>query len=65
LKQENERIGKLLEQIDVIKEKEEMEKMMLNEKEALNHELDGLRQMLSEKEKEMITFSKKQTLPVK
>ena len=62
LKQENERIGKLLEQIDAIKEKEEMEKLMLNEKEALNHELDGLRQMLNEKEQEMISIQQKANL---
>jgi chromosome segregation ATPase len=39
-----------------------MEKLMLNEKEALNHELDGLRQMLSEKEKEMLTIQQKANL---
>ena len=62
LKQENERIGRLLDQIDMRKEKEEKEKEMLNEKEALNNELSGLKEMLTQKEKEMITIQQKANL---
>ncbi len=62
LKQENERIGRLLDQIDMIKEKEEKEKEMLNEKEALYNELSGLKEMLNQKEKEMIAIQQKANL---
>ena len=62
LKQENERISRLLEQIDIIKEKEEKEKEILNENVALNSELSKLKDLLSDKEHEINSIQQKATL---
>jgi DNA repair exonuclease SbcCD ATPase subunit len=62
LKQENDRISRLLEQIDIIKEKEEKEKEMLSENVALNSELSKLKNLLSDKEHEINSIQQKATL---
>lgn len=62
LKQENERISRLLEQINLIREKEDKEKEMLNENAALNSELVKLKQLLNEKESEINSIQQKATL---
>ena len=62
LRQENERISRLLEQINIIKEKEDKEKEMQDENAALNTELGNLKQLLKEKEDEMSSIQQKATL---
>ena len=62
LRQENERISRLLEQINIIKEKEAKEKEMLDENVALNTELGNLKQLLKERESEMSAIQQKATM---
>ena len=62
LMEHNEKINRLLEQIDVIKEKEEQQKQILEEKEELNNQISKLRIVLSDKEKEINNIRQKEQL---
>ena len=62
LMEHNEKINRLLEQIDVIKEKEEQQKQILEEKEELNNQISKLRNVLSDKEKEINNIRQKEQL---
>jgi chromosome segregation ATPase len=62
LKQENERISRLLEQIDIIKEKEEKQQEMMSQNLALNSELVKLKEILAEKENEINAIRQKATI---
>lgn len=62
LMEHNEKINRLLEQIDVIKEKEEQQKQILEEKEELNNQLSKLKGVLSDKEKEINNIRQKEQL---
>jgi chromosome segregation ATPase len=62
LMEHNEKINRLLEQIDVIKEKEEQQKQILEEKEELNNQISKLRTVLSDKEKEINNIRQKEQL---
>ena len=62
LMEHNEKINRLLEQIDVIKEKEEQQKQILEEKEELNNQISKLRIVLRDKEKEINNIRQKEQL---
>lgn len=62
LMEHNEKINQLLDQIDIIKEKEEQQKQILEEKEELNNQLNKLRGVLSDKEKEINNIRQKEIL---
>ncbi|MGC4035255.1 MAG: hypothetical protein QM764_04780 [Chitinophagaceae bacterium] len=62
LMEHNEKINRLLEQIDVIKEKEEQQRQMVEEKEELNNQLLKLKVALGDKEKEISTIRQKEQL---
>ncbi|MCC7401091.1 MAG: hypothetical protein IT214_06360 [Chitinophagaceae bacterium] len=62
LMEHNEKINRLLGQIDVIKEKEEETREALKDNEELSHQVSDLKQLISEKEKEMNMFRQKEQL---
>ncbi len=62
LMEHNDKISKLLEQIDVIKEKEEQQQIILEEKEELNNQVAKLKMVLSDKEKEINNIRQKEQL---
>jgi chromosome segregation ATPase len=62
LMEHNDRINRLLEQIDVIKEKEEQQRQMIEEKEELSNQVSKLRMVLGEKEKEINNIRQKEQL---
>jgi DNA repair exonuclease SbcCD ATPase subunit len=62
LMEHNDRINRLLEQIDVIKEKEEQQQQMIEEKEELSNQISKLRIVLGEKEKEINNIRQKEQL---
>ncbi len=62
LKEYNEKISKLLEQIDIVKETEEKQQEILKNNEELAGQIDDLKFMLSQKEREMNNIRQKQEL---
>ena len=62
LMEHNDKINRLLEQIDVIKEKEEQQQIILEEKEELNNQISKLRIILGDKEKEISNIRQKEQL---
>ena len=62
LMEHNDKINRLLGQIDVIKEKEEKTREALRDNEELSHQITELRRLISEKEKEINTISQKAQL---
>jgi DNA repair exonuclease SbcCD ATPase subunit len=62
LMEHNEKINRLLEQIDVIKEKEEQQQVILEEKEELSNQISKLRIILGDKEKEINNIRQKEQL---
>ena len=62
LMEHNDKINRLLEQIEIIKEKEHQQQVMLEEKEELNNQVSKLKQILSEKEKEINNIRQKEQL---
>jgi DNA repair exonuclease SbcCD ATPase subunit len=62
LMEHNAKINRLLEQIDVIKEKEEQQKIILEEKEELSNQISKLRIILGDKEKEINNIRQKEQL---
>jgi DNA repair exonuclease SbcCD ATPase subunit len=62
LMEHNAKIDRLLEQIDVIKEKEEQQKVILEEKEELSNQISKLRTILGDKEKEINNIRQKEQL---
>ncbi|MDP9229047.1 MAG: hypothetical protein M3O67_00075 [Bacteroidota bacterium] len=55
----NEKINKLLSQIDIVKETEEKQREILKDNEELNFQLEELKYLLSEKENEINAISQK------
>jgi chromosome segregation ATPase len=62
LMEHNEKINRLLGQIDVIKEKEEKAREALRDNEELSHQITDLRRLISEKEKEINSIRQKEQL---
>ncbi|MEJ0104677.1 MAG: hypothetical protein WDO19_19910 [Bacteroidota bacterium] len=62
LMEHNDKINRLLEQIDVIKEKEEQQKQMIEEKVELSNQISKLRIVLGDKEKEISNIRQKELL---
>lgn len=60
--EQNEKINRLLGNIDVIKEKEEMQQMMLRTNEELSAQVEEMQLQLSEKENEIHTIKQKENL---
>ena len=62
LRDHNEKINQLLENIDTLQEKEEQQRELLKANEELTQQLTELRAMLSDKEKEINNIKKKEVL---
>ncbi|HUR66337.1 MAG TPA: hypothetical protein VMZ03_08280 [Chitinophagaceae bacterium] len=62
LKEYNEKINSLLSQIDIVKETEEKQQEMLKNNEELANQVDDLKLLLSQKEKEVSNIQQKQQL---
>ncbi|MBS1921311.1 MAG: hypothetical protein JST17_13755 [Bacteroidetes bacterium] len=62
LMEHNDKINRLLGQIDVIKEKEEKTREALRDNEELSHQITELRLLISDKEKEMNSIRQKSQL---
>jgi chromosome segregation ATPase len=60
--EQNERIGQLLEQIEIVKENENKRDEVLIENEELSNQVKELKRLLSEKEKQIGNSSQKQSL---
>jgi len=62
LLEHNEKINKLLGQIDIVKETEEKQKEILKDNEELSSQIDDLKHLLSQKEKEVNAIMQKEHL---
>lgn len=62
LLEHNNKIGELLNQIDLVRETEEKQKELININEELTGQVDDLKQLLSQKEKEIDNIRQKQHL---
>lgn len=62
LKEYNEKINRLISQIDIVKETEEKQQEMLKNNEELANQVDDLKMMLSQKEKEVSNIQQKQDI---
>lgn len=62
LKEYNEKISQLLGQIDLVKETEEKQQEVLRNNEELAHQIEDLKYLLSQKEREMLHIRQKQEL---
>jgi DNA repair exonuclease SbcCD ATPase subunit len=62
LMEHNDKINRLLAQIDVIKEKEEQQQLMMEQNEELSNQINQLRIALGEKEKEINNIRQKEHL---
>ncbi|HVT85453.1 MAG TPA: hypothetical protein VHD35_09630 [Chitinophagaceae bacterium] len=62
LMEHNEKINRLLGQIDVIKEKEEKAREVLRDNEELSHQITELRRLIGDKEKEINSIRQKEQL---
>jgi chromosome segregation ATPase len=62
LKEYNEKINRLISQIDIVKETEEKQQEILKNNEELANQVDDLKMMLSQKEKEVSNIQQKQEI---
>lgn len=60
--EQNEKISQLLEQVDLIRETEENRREVLKNNEEMAEEIDNLKSLLSQKEKEMDSIRQKEAL---